>query len=63
MRKLLRDPNRIDEIINALRDCWKQNPDLRLGQLIYNLNKSGNRDNVFVPEDDKWLEWIKESIK
>jgi len=58
----MRNPNRIDEIIEALRECWKQNSDLRLGQLIYNLNKSGNRD-VFVPEDDKWLEWIKENIK
>ena len=32
----MRDVNRIDEIIEALRDCWKQYPDLRLGQLIYN---------------------------
>jgi len=57
----MRNPNRIDEIIEALRDCWKQYPDLRLGQLIYNLNKSGNRD-VFFPEDDKWLQWIREEI-
>ena len=58
----MRNPKRIDEIIEALRIYWKQYPDLRLGQLIYNLNKSGNRD-VFFPEDDKWLEWIKESIQ
>jgi len=57
----MRDPNRIDEIIEASHDCWKQYPDLRLGQLIYNLNKSGNSD-VFFPEDDKWLEWIKKGI-
>lgn len=57
----MRDPNRIDVIIEALRDCWKQYPDQRLGQLIYNLNKSTNRD-VFFPEDDKWLEWIEEGI-
>ena len=55
----MRDPNRIDIIIEELRKCWKRNPDLRLGQLIYNLNKSGNSD-IFFPEDDKWLEWIKE---
>ena len=57
----MRNPNRIDEITEALREYWKQYPDLRLGQLIYNLNKSGNRD-VFFPEDDKWLKWIKESM-
>lgn len=57
----MRDPNRIDIIIEALRKCWKKHPDQRLGQLIFNLNKSGNRD-VFYQEDDKWLEWIKEGI-
>jgi len=57
----MRDINRIDEIIEALRECWKQSPDLRLGQLIYNLNKSGNRD-VFIPEDDKWLNWIRRKM-
>ena len=36
VEKQMRDVNRIDEIIEALRECWKQYPDLRLGQLIYN---------------------------
>ena len=29
-----RDPARIDEIVDLLRDAWKKNPDLRLCQLI-----------------------------
>jgi len=54
----MRDPERIDEIIEELWLCWQRNPDLRLGQLIYNINGSGQED-FFYPEDDLWLEWIK----
>lgn len=32
----MRDPNRIDEIIERLRIVWKRNPDLRLGQIMGN---------------------------
>ena len=31
-----RDPARIDEIMDLLRTAWKNNPDLRLCQLISN---------------------------
>jgi hypothetical protein len=30
----MRDPNRIDPIIEALRRAWKATPDFRLGQLV-----------------------------
>lgn len=32
----MRDPDRIDPMIEQLRAAWKANPDLRLGQLVYN---------------------------
>ncbi len=31
-----RDIDRIDETLNVIRQYWKSNPDMRLGQLIYN---------------------------
>lgn len=31
-----RDPTRIDQIVDLLREAWKKNPDLRLCQLISN---------------------------
>lgn len=31
-----RDPRRIERILNAISYIWKRNPDLRLGQLLYN---------------------------
>ena len=33
----MRDINRIDDILKRINKIWKQYPDLRLGQLIINL--------------------------
>jgi len=33
----MRDPQRIEKILNYIRTIWEKNPDLRLGQLIGNL--------------------------
>jgi len=44
----MRDPKRIKRILKKVERAWTQNPDLRLGQLIYNL--SGAVD-VFYFED------------
>ena len=30
----MRNPQRIDNILNRLKIVWKDNPDLRLGQLL-----------------------------
>lgn len=32
----MRDPNRIDAILEAIEVYWKENPDLRLMQLLLN---------------------------
>jgi uncharacterized protein YihD (DUF1040 family) len=45
----MRDPDRIDRILNKLYIAWSRNPDLRLGQLISNLN---NTRDIFFIEDD-----------
>jgi len=33
----MRDPSRIDKVLAAVGDVWKQYPDLRLGQLLLNV--------------------------
>ncbi len=38
----MRNPERIDKILNLIKKVWKQNPDLRLFQLL---------GNPFEPED------------
>ena len=32
----MRDPGRIDGVLEAIRKVWVQSPDLRLGQLLVN---------------------------
>lgn len=33
----MRDPNRIDRILEAVKAIWKKHPDMRLGQLLCNV--------------------------
>jgi uncharacterized protein YihD (DUF1040 family) len=49
----MRDPASIDEVLELLREVWTLEPDLRLGQLIYNaarIREPGLSD-VFSIED------------
>lgn len=50
----MRDPSRIDSIIETLRTVWKANPDQRLCQLVVNVADHGN--DPFYVEDDRFLE-------
>ncbi|MGK0270550.1 MAG: hypothetical protein ACI88H_001197 [Cocleimonas sp.] len=41
----MRDPNRIQELLNLLEEIWIQSPDLRFNQLIYNLQRDYSQGN------------------
>ena len=45
----MRDPRRIKKVLAALRAVWKENPDMRLGQLICNAVRE---DMLYYIEDD-----------
>jgi uncharacterized protein YihD (DUF1040 family) len=49
----MRDPARIDEVLKLLHEVWTLEPDLRLGQLIYNAARIRGPDlsDVFSIED------------
>jgi hypothetical protein len=47
----MRDPERIDRILAKLGKAWHAAPDLRLGQLIYNLTFGGNALDPYYTED------------
>lgn len=49
----MRDPNRIDTIIEAVKAEWKQEPDWRLGQLIVNISRAASYEDPFFMEDDR----------
>ena len=55
----MRDPKRIDAVIEAVRDEWKQVPDWRLGQLIVNISRAAGKMDPFFLEDDMLLKVIK----
>jgi len=46
----MRDPNRIEKILNLIREVWYTNPDLRLTQLIMNA-LSMNQDPYYVEDE------------
>ena len=44
-----RDPERIDEVLDAIRSAWSASPDLRLAQLVVNAANLAGR-SVVAPE-------------
>lgn len=53
----MRDPNRIDNILYELGKIWKENPDLRLGQMITNLLIPDYR--LYHMEDNELIKELK----
>jgi uncharacterized protein YihD (DUF1040 family) len=51
----MRNPNRIDGVIETLRAAWKICPDLRLGQLLL-ATTDDVAPKAFYREDDVWIE-------
>jgi uncharacterized protein YihD (DUF1040 family) len=55
----MRDPARIDTVLEALRLAWQQDPDLRLGQLVVNAVRPASPcPELFHVEDDALLEGL-----
>jgi uncharacterized protein YihD (DUF1040 family) len=48
----MRDPNRIPDVLEALRVYWEANPDLRLGQIIGNTAARAGLGDGYAMEDD-----------
>lgn len=48
----MRDPKRIDIILNRIKEIWNKYPDLRLGQLIANVISD---DSVLYMLEDEEL--------
>ncbi len=53
----MRDTNRIEPMLEVIKNIWKQNPDLRLGQLFANLPMDINR--LYFIEDEDLIALIK----
>ena len=55
----MRDPNRIDSVIETVKEEWKKEPDWRLGQLIVNISRAAGYGDPFFMEDDVLMKVIK----
>lgn len=53
----MRDTNRIEPMLEVIKNIWKENPDLRLGQLFANLPMDINR--LYFIEDEDLIALIK----
>ena len=53
----MRDINRIDEILNDIKNIWEKYPNLRLGQLICNVIRD---PALYYIEDKELIEALKE---
>lgn len=60
----MRDPQRIDEVLLAIRTAWQLDPDLRLGQLIVNaVRPTSPCPEVFYIEDEKLVKGLEAYMK
>lgn len=57
----MRDPNRIDIVLDAIKTVWKENPDMRLIQLLGTLCQG--RTDPFYLEDSQLLLRLEEFKK
>lgn len=55
----MRNPDRIKPFLDTLEKCWAKVPDWRFGQLIENIKRAYNIEDLFYIEDDKLEELIK----
>lgn len=50
----MRDPERIDRLLEKLRIIWYVLQDQRLGQLMNNFHRLISNTHIFHVEDDEW---------
>ena len=56
----MRDPKRIKPLLMEIEKQWENFPDWRLGQLIENIKRFYNIDDLFYIEDDEMISLLEE---
>lgn len=59
----MRNPDRIEPILNELKTLWLKHPDLRLGQLVCGFGVTSYNADPFYVEDDQLLVNIKRNLE
>lgn len=55
----MRNPDRIKPFLETIEECWSKVPDWRFGQLIENLKRKLDIEDLFYIEDKELEETIK----
>lgn len=58
----MRDPNRIDEFCNRLKQAWHTVPDMRFGQIIECAKCDFHMNDIFYVEDAPMIREIENVI-
>lgn len=61
----MRDPERIDAMLDLIREVWQDNPVLRLGQLIMKAARmrEPTTENIFYIEDGSLAKGLRRYIE
>ena len=59
----MRDPNRIKEVCNLLKQAWEKDPDQRLGQFLMNYIFGDFNTKAFYIEDNEIEDKLKTFIE
>ena len=59
----MRDPKRIDRIVELVRQAWYCVPDWRLGQLIANVSRDCEWNDPYFLKDEELEEKLKEWMR
>lgn len=60
----MRDDERIDRLLDALEERWKENPDLRLAQIVGNAGQeNGYGKDPYHMEDEEFLSYLESRIE
>jgi hypothetical protein len=62
----MRDSNRIKPFCTELAELWSNWPDLRFGQIMYNISKYVNFEHgkdIFYMEDEELLKVFREQLR
>lgn len=59
----MRNPKRINKILNLLQTLWQNSPDLRFGQLLINLGICDDENRLWNNEDEDLEKYLKSTIE
>lgn len=62
----MRDPNRIKPFCDELAELWSNWPDLRFGQIMYNIAKYVQFEygkDIFYMEEDELMDVLREQLR